>query len=230
MLTLDDIEIRCGDGWLSVIERMVDDINAADVKVHGLVADEDQERLRIDYSDAEPWFPAAKIFLLAEFRSYYTCETCGRPGEHRVNVVGWKHTRCAQHRPPPPNDGTPMYTGTRTPWRRMSDGDYTYDLGGDRLERMTERLSERYKGLFYVMPVIDLDPTAEEIVDHALRRIAEVPLAADYRIARVGRDERGYLVTEDNLYSLPDVAARDLMMAIWASADDRVSKLPRRAQ
>jgi hypothetical protein len=224
---LDDVELRCGWGWLSILRKMMEEISRADVKVIGLVADEDQGRLRLDYASAEPWLVAAKVFLLAEFRSYYTCETCGRPGEHRANAVGWKHTRCAEHRPPPPNDGTALYTKTRTPWRRMSDGDYAYDADGDRLERMTERLSLRYEELFYLSPIILLDPDAEEIVDHALRRIADLPLAADYRISRIHRHERGHLVVEDNIYSLADTPARDLLMTFWASADDRIVQLPK---
>lgn len=224
---LDAIEIRCDVGWNGVLRQMLNEINAADVKVVGLVAYEDQGRLRIDYAEAELWLSAAKIFLLAEFRSYYTCETCGRPGEHRVNSVGWKHTRCSTHRPAPPNDGTAIFTQARTPWRRMSDGDFAYDPVGDRLERMTERLSERYEEFFYLSPIINLDPEAEAIVDHVLRRIADLPLAADYRIGSIKRDRQGYLVVEDNIYSLPDTPARDLMMAFWASADDRVAKLPK---
>jgi hypothetical protein len=223
---LDDIEIRCGPGWNGILRQMLNEINAADVKVSGLVAEEDQGRLRLDYAAAEPWLAAAKIFVLAEFRSYYTCDTCGRPGEHRVNSVGWKHIRCAEHRPPPPNDGHAIYTKTRTPWRRMSDGDFAYDPDGDRLERISERLSERYEDLFYVTPVIVLDPEAESIVDHALRGIADNPFADRYRIGGIKRDERGHLVVEDNLYDLPDTPARDPMTAFWASADDQVSKLP----
>jgi hypothetical protein len=225
MLTIEDIEIRCGDGWIDILRKMVDEISAADVKVAGVVADEDQGRLRIDYAEAEPWLPAAKIFLLAEFRSYDVCETCGRPGEHRINAVGWKHTRCTEHRPLPPNDGDVIYTEKRTPWRRMSDGDWAYYPIGDRLERMTERLSDRYEDLFYLTPVIILDTEAEAIVDHALRRIADTPLAANYRIGGIRRDERGHLVVEDNLYDLPDTFSRNLVMAFWASADDHISKL-----
>lgn len=115
MLSIKDIDIRCGDGWLSVLEQMVDEISSADIKVSALVADEDQGRLRLDYASAEPWLVSAKIFLLAEFRSYYSCEVCGRPGVHRVNTVGWRHTRCVEHRPEPPNEGRAIYTHTRTP-------------------------------------------------------------------------------------------------------------------
>lgn len=133
MLSLDDVEVRCGDGWLGILERLLDDINAADVKVSALVADEDQGRLRLDYASAEPWPMAAKLFVLAQFRSLYTCDVCGRPGEHRRNMVGWRHTRCAEHRPPPPNDGVVVYDQTRRPWRRMGDGDWQYDPVADTL-------------------------------------------------------------------------------------------------
>jgi hypothetical protein len=223
---LDDIEIRCGPGWNGILRQMLNEINAADVKVHGLVADEDQGRLRLDYASAEPWLPAAKILVLTEFRSYYTCETCGRPGEHRANEVGWKHTRCAEHRPPPPNDGAAIYTQTRTPWRRMSDGDWAYDPAGDKLERMPGRLIKRYPQFFELGAVIDLFPEQEPIIDDMLREIRALEIARDYRIRAVFVNERSLLEIIDSLYSLPDCPERDVMMTLLAYSDDRIAKLP----
>jgi hypothetical protein len=123
----NDIDIRVDHGWFAILERLVDEINAADVKVVGMVADEDQGRLRIDYASAEPWPVAAKLFVIAQFRSLYTCSYCGRPGNHRRTNAGWRHTRCAEHLPDEPNVGRIVYDLISTPWRQMSDGKWRYD-------------------------------------------------------------------------------------------------------
>lgn len=132
MPDLDDIDIRCGDGWVGIIKRMLDEISAADVKVHGLVVEERNGHLSIDYSAAEPWIAAAKVFLVAECRSYYVCEVCGRPGEHRGDGPVWRTTRCAQHQAA--NPGRLIYDSVKVPWRRMSDGDWAYDPVADALK------------------------------------------------------------------------------------------------
>jgi len=126
-LNYNDIDNRVDIGWFGILERMVDEINRADVKVVGVVADEDQGRLRIDYASAEPWLAAQKIFVLAQFRSLYTCTHCGRPGNHRRTHMGWRHTRCADHLPDAPNVGRVVYDLIKTPWREMSDGKWRYD-------------------------------------------------------------------------------------------------------
>jgi hypothetical protein len=112
---LDDVMISCGGGWVDLLRRMMNEIIAADVKAVGIVATGDQGRLRIDYRSAEPWLPAAKIFVLAQIWSMYTCEHCGRPGNHRRTNVGWRHTRCREHCPAPPNEGRIVYDLIRTP-------------------------------------------------------------------------------------------------------------------
>jgi hypothetical protein len=132
---LEEVSMSHGGGWVDIVRRMLKEISEADVKVVGIVTTEDQGRLRIDYTSAEPWPVAAKIFVLAQFRSLYTCETCGRPGQYRRNSVGWRHTRCSEHRPPPPNDGEVVYDEKKSPWRRMSDGVYKYDVSEDKLVR-----------------------------------------------------------------------------------------------
>lgn len=132
MLSLDNVDVRCGDGWLGILRKMMDEINRADLKVHGLVAGERMGHLSIEYADAEPWLATAKVFLLAEFRSYYVCEVCGRPGEHRGDGPVWRTTRCAEHQSETP--GRLIYDRSRTPWRRMSDGDWSYDVDGDTLK------------------------------------------------------------------------------------------------
>lgn len=134
-MTLEDVDIRCGDGWVVILERLVDEINRADVKVAGLVADERNGHLSIEYADADPWLAAAKLFFLAECRSYYVCEVCGRPGEHRGDGPIWRSTRCAEHQSE--NPGRLIYGRVRTPWRRMSDGDWTYDVDADALKPRT---------------------------------------------------------------------------------------------
>lgn len=130
---LEEVSMTHGGGWVDLIRRMLAEISAADVKVVGLVTTEDQGRLRIDYTSADPWPVFAKIAVLAQFRSLYTCEVCGRPGNHRRNSVGWRHTRCSEHLPLPPNDGRIVYDLIRTPWKQMSDGRWRYDPITDRL-------------------------------------------------------------------------------------------------
>ena len=131
MLTLDDIDIRCGDGWRGILQRFVDDINRADLKVHGVVAEERSGHLSLDYNSPDPWIDVARVALLAECRSYYTCDICGQPGEHRGSGPIWRSTRCQEHRSP--NPGRLIYDQHRTPWREMSDGRWRYDPAGDTL-------------------------------------------------------------------------------------------------
>jgi hypothetical protein len=88
-----------------------------------------------------------------------------------------------------------------------------------------DRLIEKHGQLFAWDPAIDLDRIAESIVDAMLAEIAELAIAADYRISAISRGENGHLMIDHNIYSLPETPQRDALMAIIAHADDRVAKL-----
>lgn len=156
MLTIDDVDdCRCGPGWRSILQRMVDELNAAHLDVHALVAQEHQGRLRIDcnYDPARvPFVDVARIRLLAECRAYYICEMCGAPGEHRANAIGWRATRCAEHQTADMRSGRVVYDAVRTPWRQMSDGRWRYDPGSDVLLHVSSDVSEYNR---YDMKVLD---------------------------------------------------------------------------
>jgi hypothetical protein len=138
VLELNDVDVKCGDGWIGIVERMLDELNAAGLRVHGLVADEDQGRLRVDYNTPtsttrDQSRAIMRIMLLAQCRSVYTCETCARPGEHRTNSVGWRSTRCLEHTAPDKNGSRLIYDERRRPWREVPDGVVEYDPVTDQL-------------------------------------------------------------------------------------------------
>lgn len=139
VLNLESVDVRCGDGWISTIERMLEELNEAKLPIIGMVCDEDQGRLRVDYYLPEELRDQsrdiARIVVLAEFRSLYVCEQCGCPGEHRRNADGWRVTRCLEHQTPDIREGERRYDEVRRPWRRTPDGDFEYDPGADRLVR-----------------------------------------------------------------------------------------------
>jgi hypothetical protein len=140
MLTIDDVEIKCGSGWVPIVQRMVDELNTSHLDVYAIVAEEHHGRLRIDHNydpAAVPFLDVARIMLLAECRSYYTCEICGSPGEHRADAQGWLATRCAEHRTPDMQPGRLVYDERRRPWRQMSDGRWEYDPVSDTLLHMS---------------------------------------------------------------------------------------------
>jgi hypothetical protein len=131
MLTLDDIDIKCGAGWEGILQRMADEFNSSGLRVWGLVADERNGHLSMDYNTDEAFLDVARVMLLAECRSYYVCEKCGRRGEHRGEGPIWRTTRCEEHHPA--NPGRLIYDQHRTPWRQMSDGRWAYDPESDTL-------------------------------------------------------------------------------------------------
>mgnify|MGYP000692215866 FL=1 len=93
-----------------------------------------------------------------------------------------------------------------------------------------DRLIEKYGQLFAWDPRIDLDRVAESIVDTMLSEIAELSIAADYRISAISRGDSGHLQIDHNICSLPETPQRDELMAIIAYADDRVAKRSLRQQ
>lgn len=137
-LKISDVDFRCGDGWLGIVQRMLDELNESGLVVYGLVADEDQGRLRVDYNTPtsttrEQSRAIMRTLLLAQCRSVYTCETCGRPGEHRSNSVNWRSTRCQDHAIPDKNGSRLIYDERRRPWREVPDGVVEYDPVTDQL-------------------------------------------------------------------------------------------------
>ncbi|MBL0375381.1 hypothetical protein JJB09_25550 [Rhizobium sp. KVB221] len=222
MIRIEDVDIRCRDGWIPIIMRMVDELNAASLRMTGILCREAHGRLRVDYVERSEIFRAiGKVVVRAEFRSMYVCGACGAPGEHRRGKYGCLSTRCWAHQDLEARAGTVRYDTHRKPWRRMRDGDWQYDPVADDLIRMTGRLHDRYPHCFGLSPSIALDPVTD-----VLRRIGELPIAAAYRISGLSRDVRGHLVIGDNIYTLPAGPQRDLLMAMFAGADDRVSRLP----
>lgn len=230
MIKITDVDMTsCPPGWVSLVERMVDELNAAGHDVEGIVAKEGHGWLQVDYLGIgrHVFGEVGKIIVLAQFRSMYVCSVCGNPGEHRRGEpYHLLSTRCPEHQDDEARAGTVRYDLVRRPYRRMTEGDLEYDPVADTMSRMYGRLHNRYDHLFAFDFKIDLDPDAEVIVDEVLRQVSRSSLAADYRISALYRDVRGHLVIEDNIYSLPDGNARDLMMSMLSTADDRVSKLP----
>lgn len=225
-----DVDVaNCPSGWIPLVRRMVDELNAAGHDVDGIVAREGHGWLQIDYLGIgrHVFGEIGKIVVCAQFRSMYLCSVCGAPGEHRRSEpYRFLSTRCPEHQDDEARAGTVRYDLNRHPYRRMTECDLEYDPVADAMVRMSGRLVHRYEKLFVADARIDLDPAAEAIVDGVLREIERMPLAADYRISALFRDVRGHLVVEDNIYSLPGGNARDVMMSMLSAADDRVSKLP----
>lgn len=91
-----------------------------------------------------------------------------------------------------------------------------------------DKFIEKYGQLFSWDPRIDLDRIAESIVDTMLSEIAELAIAADYKISAISLGDDGHLQFEHNVYSLPESPARDVLMAILAYANDRVAKRSKR--
>lgn len=119
-------------GWHDIVRRCSDEL-AIDAEHFDL--DEDNGRLRISVTDVKLSRDVARAFVLAQFRSFYTCSVCGRPGRHRRPATGPRVTLCDEHTPPHMIEFAVVYTERKTPWRRMSDGVYAYDVAGDRLVR-----------------------------------------------------------------------------------------------
>lgn len=230
MIKLADVDLRdCPPGWIPLVERMVDELNAAGHEVEGIVAREGHGWLQVDYLGIGRHVLGAvgKVIVLSQFRSMYVCSACGKPGEHRRGEP-YRHlsTRCAAHQDDEARAGTVRYDLVRRPQRRMTEGDLEYDPVADAMVRLYGRLVDRYPEYFVDDARIELDPQSEEIVDQTLRELRRSPLAADYRISALYRGRGGNLVIEDNIYSLPDTPARDLLMTMLAHADDQVSQLP----
>ena len=124
-------------GWQDIVRRCADEI-ACDIDMFDL--DEDMGRLRISVDDVKVSKAVRRAFLLAQFRSLYTCPTCGRPGRHRQPPTGPRFTACNEHTPPALRDfARVVYDRFNTPWRRMSDADWAYDDDSDSLERLLRR-------------------------------------------------------------------------------------------
>lgn len=230
MIKMTDVDItNCPPGWIPLVERMVDELNAAGHDVEGIVAREGHGWLRVDYLGIgrHVFGEIGKIIVLAQFRSMYVCSACGAPGEHRRGEpYHFLSTRCPEHQDHEARAGTVRYDLHRRPMRRMTEGDLEYDPVTDTMVRLYGRLADRYEKLLVADARIDLDPAAEVIVDEVLREIQRMPLAADYRISALYRDRDGHLVVEDNIYYLPGGNAHDVVMSMLSAADDRVSKLP----
>lgn len=230
MINMSDVDVTdCPAGWISIVKRMVDELNDAGLVVDGIKAREGHGWLQVDYLGIgrHVFGDIGKVIVLAQFRSMYVCSICGEPGEHRRGEpYRFLSTRCAAHQDDEARAGTIRYDLVRRPYRRMTEGDLEYDPIGDAMVRLYGRLKDRYEDLFVDDAHIDLDPAAEVIVDEVLRRIRQSPLAAHYRISAIYRDRRGHLVIEDTIYDLPGGNERDLLMTMLAHADDRVSKLP----
>jgi hypothetical protein len=143
-ITLEDIDITCGPGWVPIIERLIEDLNAADVQISGIRALETHGRLRLHYTDIGKhiFSTVGKIMVLAEFRSMYVCEMCGKPGEFRRDEYLYLSTRCSEHQSAAAKAGE-----HRRPYRRLHLGDFEYDPMLDQMVRMPGRLQVRYSGI-----------------------------------------------------------------------------------
>lgn len=119
-------------GWHDIVRRCSDEL-AIDAEHFDL--DEDNGRLRINVTDVKLSRDVARAFVLAQFRSLYTCSVCGRPGRHRRPANGPRVTLCDEHTPPHMIESAVVYTERKTPWRRMSDGAFRYDVVSDILVR-----------------------------------------------------------------------------------------------
>lgn len=229
-IKMSDVDVSdCPAGWVPLIRRMVDELNASDLFVEGIVATEGHGWLQVNYAGfaGHVFGAVGKIIVCSQFRSMYVCSTCGGRGEHRRGAPHIRlSTRCHEHQDDEARAGTVRFDLVRRPFRRMTEGDLEYDPTADTMVRLYGRLVDRYEQLFVDGARIDLDPAAEGIVDAVLREIQQMPLAADYRINAIYRDRRGHLIIEDNIYSLPGGNERDLLMTMLATADDLVSKLP----
>lgn len=122
------------DGWREIVQRCADELH---IDVGLLEVDEDNGRLRIGISEIDLSPDVRRSFVLAQFRSLYTCSVCGRPGRHLRPLTGPRITRCVEHTPPKVRDAVVIYDEKRVPWREMSDGTWQYDVAEDTLTPKT---------------------------------------------------------------------------------------------
>ena len=117
-------------GWHGIVQRASDELN---IDIEHFDLDEDMGRLRISVADVKLSDTVRKAFILAQFRSLYTCSVCGRPGRHRRPTMGPRVTLCDEHLPSMLADSVVVYDLLRRPWREMSNGRWQYDPITDRL-------------------------------------------------------------------------------------------------
>jgi len=88
----------CGDGWYDIIDWLSSILEV----IGGIVAEQVKEKfgsLRFYYSftnDVSEQLSSAVHHLVAEAanRSLSTCETCGKPGELKLNDIKWSKVLC----------------------------------------------------------------------------------------------------------------------------------------
>jgi len=84
--------IYCGDGWFDILWRLCEEIYAMRPKV--LQIKEKFGTLRFYASFPEEYTERGwNLIFKAEEESAETCETCGQPGEMRIND-GWRSVNC----------------------------------------------------------------------------------------------------------------------------------------
>lgn len=133
--------VEVGVGWLNVIRRFIDAALPLDPALQIVVLKEKFGALRLLHdSDVDE---VVLLQRLAESRSAYTCEICGRDGEIRLppeGRAGWRKCLCPDHMPAEWSDWLPP---RRPPAWPMRGRWYQYDRESDSL-RETD-VPERWK-------------------------------------------------------------------------------------
>lgn len=124
--------MTCGEGWISIIDRFLQEISAISpgtVTVNGFY--EKYGSLRIDYEangiSREDDLLFDKAEIVADSRSYRFCEICGDPGHLRATgpvpsifVACEAHARGSKRLPPDESDVT--LRGIRYRYDEFADG------------------------------------------------------------------------------------------------------------
>ncbi|MHC1548820.1 hypothetical protein [Phyllobacterium sp. K27] len=97
--------VKCGDGWLTVVERYLLDLKAAlppEAKLDSIRFYEKYGTLNVDLVEEYPLSDDARTKLrraeiLLEGRSENICQICGDKGNLRESGSGWMSVSCEQH-------------------------------------------------------------------------------------------------------------------------------------
>lgn len=117
--------IQCGDGWFSLIDRLLRriQIHADDVELQPVVLQikEKLGALRVYWRDADDVVRGITYF--AEDLSETVCEVCGHPGAIVSNRCGARRTRCESHQDiaNPDEPDRPSHPDQRPRTRRRAD-------------------------------------------------------------------------------------------------------------
>ncbi|MBB4064015.1 hypothetical protein [Gellertiella hungarica] len=133
--------VDVGIGWLDIIRRFITDALPLDPALQVVELKEKFGALRILHdSDVDE---VVLLQRLAESRSAYACEICGRDGEIRLpppGQAGWRKCLCPDHMPDLMRDWLPP---RRPPAWPMRGRWYEYDRESDSLKEVD--VPERWK-------------------------------------------------------------------------------------